>query len=171
MDRAESTLLKVDRVRKALTHVEPDRIPIHEFFWTSFLKRWRQELGLPSDASPYRYYDLDLMVVIPNLDPHIRKMETIKGDENEILVRTGFGAFVRKVFAFPMPEYAGFETDSLEKVKAFQFDDPADARRFTAIVDDHINCVGDDRVEPIALFFPGAGARRLPGFRRVRHGD
>lgn len=130
MERSKSTVRKVDRVRKALTHREPDRIPIHEFFWTSFLTRWRQELGLPGEASPHQYYDLDLMVVIPNLDPHIRQMETVKSDENERVVRTGYGAIVRKVYAFPMPEYAAFETDSIGKVKDFHFDDPADDRRF-----------------------------------------
>jgi len=147
MARSDSTLRKVERVRKALSHKEPDRIPVHEFYWTSFLARWRQELGLARDANPYEYYDLDLMVVIPNLDPHIRQIETIRDNENERLVRTGYGAFVRKVYAFPMPEYVGFEADSIDKVKAFQFDDPADQRRFTAIMDDHVNCVGDDRIE------------------------
>jgi uroporphyrinogen decarboxylase len=153
MERSQSTIRKVDRVRTALANKEPDRIPVHEFFWTSFLRRWRQELGLPGDASPYTHYDLDLMVVIPNLDPHIRQMETIKGDENERVVRTGFGALVRKVYAFPMPEYAGFETDTISKVKDFHFDDPADDRRFTAAIDDHVNCVGDDRVEHIGSSF------------------
>ncbi len=150
MERSESTIQKVDRVRKALANKEPDRIPIHEFFWTSFLTRWRQELGLPGDASPYTHYDLDLVVVIPNLDPHIRQMETLQSNENERVVRTGFGAFVRKVYAFPMPEYSGFETDSIDKVTDFRFDDPTDHRRFTAAIDDHVNCVGDDRVEHIA---------------------
>jgi len=64
----------VDRVPKALANKEPDRIPIHEFFWTSF-------------------------------------------------------------------------------VKDFHLDDPADDRRFAAVIDDHVNCVGDDRVEHISSTF------------------
>jgi hypothetical protein len=49
----ENTLRKLERMNKALRHDEPDRVPISEFFWGSFTKRWREDLGLPADANPY----------------------------------------------------------------------------------------------------------------------
>ena len=45
-------------MNKALRHEEPDRVPISDFFWGSFLERWRQDLGLPSDTDFYAHYDL-----------------------------------------------------------------------------------------------------------------
>ena len=144
MQKTPKARAKIARVTQALRHQEPDRIPLFEYYWTAFLRRWRQELGLPDDADPYRYYDIDVINVGPNMDPHIRPFEILKQTDEETLVRTGFGANVRKVHDFPMPQYVSFETDSIEKVRAFEFDDPWDERRFFKRGDDHINCVGDD---------------------------
>ena len=76
--RKENTLRKLDRMKKALRHEEPDRVPISDFFWGGFIRRWRTELGLPADANPYYYYDLDWIVTVPNMDPWIRSFETLK---------------------------------------------------------------------------------------------
>jgi len=70
--RKENTLRKLERMNRALRHQEPDRVPISDFFWGSFIERWRQNLGLPADANPYYYYDLDWIVTVPNMDPWIR---------------------------------------------------------------------------------------------------
>ena len=62
---------------KALNHQEPDRVPISDFFWGSFLERWRKDLGLADDTDIYTYYDLDWQVTIPNMDPHVRQFEIL----------------------------------------------------------------------------------------------
>ncbi len=85
-----------------------------------------QELGLPADANPYYHYDLDWIVTVPNMDPWIRPFETLKETPDEVVVKTGFGAVMRKVFDCPMPEFIGWETDTLEKLEAAEFDDPRD---------------------------------------------
>ncbi len=90
MQRTRKCLEKLDRMNKALNHQEPDRVPISDFFWGSFIARWRDELGLPDDTSPYDYYDLDWIVTIPNMDPKILSFETIREDETEVVVKTGF---------------------------------------------------------------------------------
>jgi len=146
VEKAPKAKEKIERVTKALHHEEPDRIPLFEYFWTGFLRRWRDELGLPSDADPYKYYDIDIINLGPNMDPIIRPFEILKQSQEETVVKTGFGAIVRKVHDFPMPEYADFETNSIEKVRSFQFDDPWDERRFFRRGDDHINCVGDGEI-------------------------
>jgi len=127
----------------ALHHREADRIPVSDFFWGSFLTRWRQELGLPADADIYRHYDLDWQVTIPNMDPHIKGFEFVREDEQEVVVRTGYEAVIRKKFADPMPDYLVFETDSLEKMAAMRFDDPGDDRRFFSAGDNQLAGVGD----------------------------
>ena len=79
-ERKPNTLRKLERMNKALRHEEPDRVPISDFFWGSFIRRWRRELNLPDDANPYYYYDLDWIVTVPNMDPHIQSFETLRED-------------------------------------------------------------------------------------------
>ena len=128
--RPAPTVAKLERIRKTLRHEEPDRVPVSDFFWGSFLDRWRQELDLPPETDPYRYYDLDWIVTIPNMDPHIQSFETIREDENEVWVKTGFETVLRKRLDLPMPEQMSWDIDRIEKLEAFEFDDPADRRRF-----------------------------------------
>lgn len=141
--RPASTLAKLERMRKALRHEEPDRVPISDFFWGGFLDRWRRELDLPPETDPYRYYDLDWIVTIPNMDPHIRSFETIREGQNEVWVKTGFETVLRKRLDLPMPEQMSWDTDRIEKLEAFEFDDPADRRRFFEAGDNQIAGVGD----------------------------
>ena len=143
MERTANCLAKLERMNKALRHEEPDRVPISDFFWGSFISRWRKELNLPADASPYNYYDLDWIVTTPNMDPFIRPFETIRENENEVVVKTGFLATLRKRYDFPMPEFMAFDTDTIEKLQALEFDDPADPQRFFSAGDNQIAGVGD----------------------------
>ena len=143
MKRSEKCLSKLDRINKALRHEEPDRIPISDFFWGSFIIRWRDELGLPEDASPYDYYDLDWIVTTPNMDPKIQPFETISEDEIEVVVKTGFRTTMRKKFDFPMPEFISWELDTIEKLEDFLYDDPYDRRRYFEGGDNQIAGIGD----------------------------
>ena len=115
--RSANTLRKLARMNRALRHEEPDRVPISDFFWGSFIERWQAELELPADANPYYYYDLDWIVTVPNMDPQIRPFEMLRETDEEVVVKTGYGAIMRKKFDFPMPEFIGWETDSLEKLE------------------------------------------------------
>ena len=130
-------------MRKTLRHEEPDRVPISDFFRGSFTQRWRDELGLAEETDPYYHYDLDWIVTIPNMDPWIRPFQVLRETSAEIVLKTGFGATMRKVFRCPMPESVGWDIDSLEKLEAAEFDPPDDPRRFRAAGDNHLAGVGD----------------------------
>jgi uroporphyrinogen decarboxylase len=143
MDRAPKIRTKLERMARALRHEEPDRVPVSDFFWGSFLERWRRDLGLPAGTDIYKYYDLDWIVTIPNMDPHIRPFETVEETADHVIVRTGFEALIRKQFADPMPAFLGFATDVPEKMAAFGFDDPWDERRYFREGDNQIAGVGD----------------------------
>jgi hypothetical protein len=130
-------------MNKALSHREADRVPVSDFFWGSFLKRWREELGLAPTTDIYRYYDLDWTVANPNMDPHIKPFEILAQNEEEVVVRTGFEAVIRKKFEQAMPAFLHFETDTIEKLEALEFDDPWDERRFFHAGDNQIAGVGD----------------------------
>ena len=142
-ERKASTLKKLERMKMTLSGREPDRVPVSDFFWGAFVRRWRKDLGLADDASPYYHYNLDWIVTVPNMDPFIRSFETIKEDDTEVVVKTGFGAIMRKKFDFPMPEFIGFDTDTIEKLEALAFDDAYDKRRYYQAGDNQIAGVGD----------------------------
>ena len=143
MQRSANCLAKLDRMNKTLRHEEPDRVPVSDFFWGSFIERWKKDLNLPSDADIYRYYDLDWIVTVPNMDPHIKNFEIVEENEEQVIVRTGFESVIRKKFHDPMPAYLSFDTDTIEKLEAFQFDDPRDRRRYFSGGDNQIAGVGD----------------------------
>ncbi len=118
MERTDNCLIKLDRMNKTFNHEEADRVPISDFFWGSFLERWRKELNLSDDVDIYKYYDLDWIVTVPNMDPHIKSFEIVSEDDEQIVVRTGFEAILRKKFSAPMPEYMSYDTDTIEKAVA-----------------------------------------------------
>lgn len=141
--RSARALAKVERMNKALRHEEPDRVPMGEFFWGNFLKRWRSELNLAPDTDPYAYYDLDWVVTVSNMDPHIHPFEVIRENEHEAIIRTGFETTLHKRFDLPMPEPVSWETKTLAELEAFEFDDPWDRRRYFESGDNQIAGVGD----------------------------
>jgi len=141
--RSPSCLKKLDRINKTLRHEEADQVPISDFFWTSFLNRWKQELGLPASADIYKYYDLDWICTVPNMDPHIKAFDVIKEEDHDTVLRTGFEAIIRRREGVQMPYFEHFETDSIEKMAAFQFDDPWDERRYFKGGDNQLAGIGD----------------------------
>jgi len=167
--RSASCLRKLERMNRTLRHEEADRVPVSDFFWGSFLNRWREELDLPAGTDIYRYYDLDWVVTMPNMDPHIRSFEVLRETEEEIVVRTGFEAVIRKKFADPMPQWLGFDTDSIDKAAAFEFEDPWDERRYVRAGDNQIAGVGDgfERNSPAWLETVEAQHRDFPVYGSV----
>lgn len=143
MKRTSNCQKKLERMARALSHQEPDRVPISDFFWGGFVERWKKELNLPDDANPYTYYDLDWIVTLPNMDPKIQPFETIREDTSEVVVKTGFGAVIRKKFDLPMPEFIAWDVDTLEKLEHCEFDDPYDRKRYFAAGDNQLAGVGD----------------------------
>lgn len=134
---------KINRVVAALEQREADRVPVGEFFWTNFIKRVKREKGVDGDFDPYRHWDLDMIVINPNMDPHIQPVQVVKDEAGHRVVRTGFGATIEMHGENPMPHYNDFDTKTWEQMDAFRFDDPLDARRYHAAIDDQINAVGD----------------------------
>jgi hypothetical protein len=143
MERTKGCLEKLDRMLKTLRHEEADRVPVSDFFWGGFLRRWVEELGLPDDTDIYDYYDLDWQCTTPNMDPHIKSFEILKENDEEVLVITGYEAVIRKKFADPMPAFLSFSMDDIDQLEDFVFDDPWDDRRYFSGGDNQIAGVGD----------------------------
>ena len=132
---------KIRRLREVLAHREPDRVPVGEFFWTGFMKQGRAKWG--PDFDPYRHFDLDYITITPNMDPRIQVFEILEEKGQDIVLRTGFGATIRRRGDLPMPHYETFCVNEPQQMADFHFDDPRDPRRFFQGGDDQINCVGD----------------------------
>jgi uroporphyrinogen decarboxylase len=132
---------KIERLRLALSHRQGDRVPVSDFFWTGHMLRCKEKWGEGFD--PYKEYDLDYIVITPNMDPHIKAFEIIEEKGEDIIVKTGFEATIKRSGTAPMPHFEYFSVTQPEEMAAFQFDDPADPRRFYSGGDDQLNCVGD----------------------------
>ncbi len=132
---------KIHRLRQTLAHQEGDRVPVGEFFWTGFMNRARAKWG--ADFDPYRQFDLDYIVLTPNLDPHIKPFEIIHEEGENIILKTGFEATIRRSESIVMPHFDEFGIKTADEMATFEFDNPADPRRFHLRGDDQINGVGD----------------------------
>ncbi len=161
---------KTRRLRAALAHQETDRVPVGEAFWTGFLRRCKAKWG--PDFDPYRYFDLDYTIVMPNMDPRVQPFEIIREQDEDIVLKTGFGATIRRSGALPMPHFDAFSVTRPEEMADFAFDSPSDPRRFYMGGDDQLNCVGDalsrnipaweDRLTPYVDDFAVFGATCEP---------
>jgi hypothetical protein len=158
--------LKEARLRAALSHKEGDQVPISDFFWTGFMlnaqKKWGQDLDI------YRKFDLDYIVVNPNMDPVIQDFEILEDDGVNIKLRTGFGATIRRSGSAPMPHYDTFSVKEPEGMAKFVIESGRDKRRLYRTGDDQINGVGDaigrnipswtERVDAYCKDFPVFGS-------------
>ena len=141
---------KKERVLKTLKCEEPDRIPLHDFFWAEFNKRWKKEKNLPDDANIYYYYDMDMMVISPNIDPKKKSYELIEKGSNYIVWKSGYGCILKKVDYSPMPMYLDFSLKSPNDYKNYEFDDPKDDIRYFGVRQDIIS--GDGFSEMPSFF-------------------
>ncbi|QGP93246.1 Uroporphyrinogen decarboxylase [Neomoorella glycerini] len=129
--------IKTERVLKALNHEEPDRVPITDFFWSLFLQEWQKEKG--KDAFIYDYYDLDILVVSPNMDPRVMRSRFIEKNDEYMIYETGWGSVIKRQIEAPMPMFLEFGIKSAADYAKFEFDDPLDPRRYYDERDDIIN--------------------------------
>lgn len=138
---------KEERLRAALSNREGDRVPVGDFFWTGFTKAAKERWG--EDTDLYRKFDLDYIVINPNMDPVIRDFEVVRQEGDDILVRTGFGATVLRRGDLVMPHYETFSIKEPDEMADFVIEPADDPRRFNRRGDDQINCLGDALVRDI----------------------
>lgn len=138
---------KTARLKAALSHREGDRVPISDFFWSGFMDRAREKWG--SEVDMYRKFDLDYIVVNPNMDPVIGDFEVIDQKGEDIWVKTGFGATVLRRADLAMPHFESFSVAEPEDMELFVIEPADDKRRLYRSGDDQINGLGDRLVRNI----------------------
>lgn len=83
-----------ERVKLALRHREPDRVPIHDSPWQATVDRWRGE-GLPSGVTPADYFGYELADLgRADTSPQF-PIEVLYENDEYIVERNSFGS-VRK---------------------------------------------------------------------------
>ena len=157
---------KLSRVQAALTHREYDRVPVSDFFWTGFTKSAKKLWG--NDCDLYRKFDLDYIVINPNMDPIIKDFDVISQNGDDIVLKTGFGATVRRRADLPMPYFEDFSVKNPEDMAKFVIEPANDKRRLFKAGQDQLNCLGDqlvgslpswnDRVDSYVEDFPIFGS-------------
>jgi len=138
---------KLARLTAALNNKEGDRVPISDFFWTGFAKNAQKVWG--SDLDLYRKFDLDYIIISPNMDPVIKDFEVLHEDGEDITIRTGFGATATRRAAIPMPHFDSFSIDEPEQMAEFVIEPASDKRRLIRAGQDQLNCLGDQLGGPI----------------------
>jgi len=157
---------KLARLRAALENKEGDRIPISDFFWTGFSKNACKLWGDGCDL--YRKFDLDYVVINPNMDPVMSDFEVLRQAGEDITIKTGFGASVTRRSDLPMPHFDDFSVKTPGELADFVIEPARDKRRLYRAGQDQINCLGDqlagaipcwsDRVGAYAADFPVFGS-------------
>lgn len=82
-----------ERVKLALEHREPDRVPIHDSPWEATVDRWRGE-GLPAGVSVADYFGFELASFEADTSPQF-PVEVLHEDEEYVVERNSFGG-IRK---------------------------------------------------------------------------
>jgi len=121
---------KLMRLQKTLSFQEPDRIPLFDLFWQEFLDRWAKEKGLEAGTNIYEYYDMDLVLCVPNIDPKIKSFELIEKGKDYTIFKSGFGCTLKKADYSPMPGYLDYCVKSADEYDDFVLEDPNDERRY-----------------------------------------
>ena len=78
-----------ERVRLAINHQEPDRVPVHDSPWGATVTRWRRE-GLPEDKGPEEFFGFDLRSFGADLSPRL-PVRIIEEDEEYVITTTPMG--------------------------------------------------------------------------------
>lgn len=132
---------KLDRLRGAMKFEQADRVAIGDFFWTGFRKKCINKWG--DDFDPYFHFDLDYVTVDPNMDPKIQDFEILEQTDTDTVLKTGFGATIRRRSDLPMPHFEDFSVKEPEEMADFVLEDPTDQRRFFEGGDNQLSCIGD----------------------------
>ena len=83
------------RVKAAVCHEPPDRLPCGESFWDDTPTVWREQ-GMPADVDPADYFDFDLRFL--SLDPSPRfEQKLLRREGDYIVYEDRFGYTVKKL--------------------------------------------------------------------------
>jgi hypothetical protein len=123
-----------ERVMKALNFGTPDRIPMSHGFWGEWVQMWRQEKGLPADASVDDYYCVDDYIAVGDETPYPTRAREIKREGDFIYSVDGWGQTKRtRESVSYFYEQLEFAYDDRGNLKYGDFDPPDLPQRYAAL--------------------------------------
>lgn len=128
--------LAYDRIQAVINGQQPDRIPFSDSFWPAFTERYRQERGLPSDASLADHFDFDYAgLCMPVHGPWPSEVGVLGRDsEGYLLKRNEYGLVTRELGgATAVPQHMDCKIKEKRDLDRFPFEDPKDPDRYAAI--------------------------------------
>lgn len=124
-----------ERVTATLSHQEPDRVPTWEWFWPQFEEKWRREKGFSPNIDIYRYYEIDVRFLSPDIDPRIGGEVLLEKTSAFEIIRDGWGIVQRRLFdSYSPPQMQDFPIKDEQDLEAFHFDPPRDLRRYHSCI-------------------------------------
>lgn len=123
---------KIKRVRDSIYFTDPDKIPFQDlFFWDEFIKQWKEFFKLEQDTDIFKYYDFDIVLCTPNIDPIINNVVEIEKTQDYVVYKGGFGSILKMDFSQPIPYFVKNAVTDIKDLDKFEFEDPYDKSRFT----------------------------------------
>lgn len=124
---------KIKRVIDSMHFRNPDIVPIGDiFFWAGFIEKWRTHFALDKSVEIFEYYDHDLILCSPNIDPHIDNVREIEKTDKYVIYRGGFGSILKLDADQPVPDFIDYAVKDAGELENFIFQDPHDDRRYSS---------------------------------------
>ncbi|MFH1615886.1 MAG: uroporphyrinogen decarboxylase family protein [Planctomycetota bacterium] len=90
---AENQMASQERVKTAINHQIPDRVPVYDSPWAATVDLWRRQ-GMPEDVSVVEYFDYDMDLIGADLSPRL-PIKTLDENDEYITETTPYGGIRR----------------------------------------------------------------------------
>jgi hypothetical protein len=122
---------KIKRVRDSIYFTNTDKIPFADlFFWDEFIKQWKDFFKLEQNMDIFKYYDFDIVLCTPNIDPIINNVVEIEKSQNYVVYKGGFGSILKMDFSQPIPYFVENAVTDIKDLDKFEFEDPYGNSRY-----------------------------------------
>lgn len=107
-----------ERVTRMFEHRQADRIPMTDSFWSATITRWQRE-GLPADATPAEYFELDrFATIIADITPRYA-VEVVEETDEHTIETTAWGVTLKRFkHVSTTPEYIDFKVKNPDAWRA-----------------------------------------------------
>lgn len=127
----EKAKQKIKRVRDSIYFNDPDMVPIGDiFFWSEFIDNWKRYYNLDNSVDIFKYYDHDIVLCTPNIDPLIDNVVELEKTEEYVVYKGGFGSILKLYFSQPIPNFIDYAIKDIRDLEKYSFDDTNDKKRY-----------------------------------------
>ncbi len=131
MSKSKKAEEKIKRVRDSIYFDDPDMVPIGDIFiWQDFIDNWRKHFELDDSVDIFKYYDHDIVLCTPNIDPLIDNVLELEKTKDYVIYKGGFGSVLKLEFSQPIPDFIKYAVDDINDLERFRFEDPHDKKRY-----------------------------------------